>query len=261
LFDRQHFGQTCGAQDAQQDKNLIVKKSFNPESAHSANRAAVLRGLARSVFMNVACTYFLYRVLEPHFRSGSLIPLAVSGLLPLFGLAYGVVRQGSIDIIGLFAAEDIAVSLIALSLAHDAMSALVGRSLQNAALGALFLGSVLIKRPIMLYMARQFVTGNEASGALRFDQMAARPDARRVYRTMTLVWAFALFAKSVVSVVIALTCSTGGYLILSPLSAYGSDALLIWWSFNYGYSKLGHYADDSQTGMDERIRPTVQNGI
>src|SRR5271156_5860817 len=123
-----------------------MKKSFIPETAHSVNRAAALRGLARSVFINVICTYFLYRLLEAHFPSGSLLPLAISGLLPLFGLADGVVRQGSIDIIGLFAAEDIAVLLIALSLAHDATSALVGRSLQNAVLAVLFLGSVLIER-------------------------------------------------------------------------------------------------------------------
>jgi hypothetical protein len=237
-----------------------MKKFSTPETAHSANRAVALRGLARSVFINVVCTSFLYRLLEPHFRSGSLIPLAVSGLLPLFGLTYGVVRQGSIDIIGLFAAEDIAVSLVAISLAHSATSALVGRSLQNAVLGVLFLSSVLIRRPIMLYVARQFVTGNEVSGKARFDQMAAGSDAKCVYRTMTLVWALTLIAKSVVSVVIALTCSTKQYLILSPLFTYSSDALLIWWSFHYGYSKLGHYAKDSQTGTNETAAPTLENG-
>src|ERR1700678_148396 len=237
-----------------------MKQSSAPATAHSANRASALRGLARSVFINVVCTYVLYRLLEPHFQSGSLIPLAASGVLPLFGLSHGLLRQRSIDIIGLFAAEDIAVSLIAISLAHSATSALVGRSLQNAALGVLFLASVLIKRPIMLYVARQFVTGNEPSGKLRFDQMAARSDAKRVYRTMTLVWALALFAKSVVSVVIALSCSTRLYLILSPLSAYGSDVLLIWWSFHYGYSRLGHYANEAATGTNELARPPLGNG-
>ena len=125
-------------------------------------------------------------------------------------------------------AEDIAVSLIAISLAHTATSALVGRSLQNAVLGVLFLSSVLFKRPIMLYVARQFVTGNEPSSKSRFDQMAGRSDAKRVYRTMTLVWALTLLVESVVSVVIALLCSTRQYLTLSPLS-YSSDVLLIWW--------------------------------
>jgi hypothetical protein len=237
-----------------------MKKPSAPETAHSANRAAALRGLARSVFINVVCTYFLYRLLEPHFRSGSLMPLAVSGLLPLFGLAYGVVLQRSIDIIGLFAAVDIAVSLIAISLAHTATSALVGRSLQNAVMGALFLSSVLIKRPIMLYVARQFVTGNEPSGKSRFDQMAGRSDTKRVYRTMTLVWALTLIAKSVVSVAIALIFSTRWYLILSPLFTYSSDVLLIWWSFHYGYSKLGHHVNDPHAEANEIAVPSLENG-
>src|SRR5580704_9996824 len=219
-----------------------MKESSVADTAHSTNRTAALRGLARSVFINVVCTYVLFRLLEPHFPSGSLMPLGVSGLLPLFGLVYGVVRERSIDIIGLFAAEDIAVSLIAISLAHTATSALVGRSLQNAVLGVMFFGSVLIKRPIMLYVARQFVTGNEPSGKARFDQMAKQSDAKRVYRAMTLT------AKSVVSVGIALVFSTKQYLILSPLFAYSSDVALIWWSFHYGYSKLGHYARGAQDG-------------
>jgi hypothetical protein len=237
-----------------------MKKSSSPETAHSVNRASALRGLARSVFLNVICTYLLYRLLEPHFRSGSLLPLGLSGLLPLYGLAYGLVRQRSIDIIGLFAAEDIAVSLIAISLAHTPTSALVGRSLQNAVLGVLFLGSLLMKRPIMLYVARQFVTGNEPSGKSRFDQMAGQSDAQRVYRTMTLVWALTLIAKSVVTVLIALTFSTRQYLILSPLFTYGSDVLLIWWSFHFGYSELGHYANDPQAGTKQVGDPTLENG-
>jgi hypothetical protein len=237
-----------------------MNKPVTPETAHSTNRAAALRGLARSVFINVICTYGVYRLLEPHFDSRSLAPLAVSGLLPLCGLIYGVARQGAIDIIGLFAAEDIAVSLVALWLAHSAMGALVGRSLQNAVLGVLFAGSVLIRRPIMLYVARQFVTGNEAAGKERFDRMAARPDAKSTYRTMTLVWAAVLFAKSVVSVVIALTFSTKQYLILSPLWAYSSDVGLIWWSFHYGYSKLGHYAKDAETEPKEITAPALENG-
>ena len=200
LLDRVHLSQACDSRETNQGTSLTINKSFPPETAHHTKRAAALRGLARSVFINVVCTYLLYRLLEPHFHPGSLLPLALSGLLPLFSLAYGVVRHRSIDVIGLFAAEDIAVSSIALLLAHNAMSALVGRSLQNAVLGALFLCSVLIKRPIMLYVARQFITGNEASGKARFDQMAARSDAKRVYRTMTLIWSLVLFAKSVMSV-------------------------------------------------------------
>ena len=238
-----------------------MKQPPAAKAMHSSHRAAALRGLARSVFINVVCAYVLYRLLVPHFPSASLVPLAVSGLLPLFGLTYGVVRQRSIDIIGLFAAEDIAVSLVALMLAHTPTSALVGRSLQNAVLGMMFLVSLLIQRPIMLYVARQFVTGNEASGRARFDQMVAQPDAKRTYRMMTLVWSVVLFAKSAVSVVIALTCSPGQYLVLSPVFAYGSDVLLVWWSFHYGYSKLGHYADRLPTGENRIATPELENGI
>jgi hypothetical protein len=101
---------------------------------------------------------------------------------------------------------------------------------------------------------------NEPSGKSRFDQIAGRSDAKRVYRTMMLVWALTLIAKSAVSVVSALICSTRQYLIPSPLFTYSSDVLLAWWSFHYGYSKLGHYANHPQAGANEIAVPGLENG-
>lgn len=167
----------------------------------------------------------------------------MSGLIPLFSFAYGLLRGGSIDVIALFAAEDVIVTSISALLAHTPMMTLAGRSLQNAILGAIFLASLALNRPLMLYISRQFVTGNKPTALLQFDQMASRKDAIHVYRVMTLVWALALFAKSTASFAIALTVTTDHFLLLSPLVNYGTDVLLVVWSFRYGYSHLGHYVN------------------
>ncbi|HEY2459924.1 MAG TPA: VC0807 family protein [Candidatus Acidoferrum sp.] len=226
---------------------------------HRSKLYAALRGVAASMFVNVFCTYLVYRFLEARFRSGSVLPLAVSGLVPILGMTYGLLRQRAIDIIGFFAAEDIAVSLVASVFAHSSTSALVGRSFQNAVLGGVFLGSILMDRPFMLYVARQFVTGNDAAHRSRFDQIAMRPDAKRVYRIMTLVWAIVLFAKSAVTVILALSLTVTQYLVLSPVFTYGTDIFLVWWSVRYGYSKLGHYANQDIPTLEPEAVGTNAN--
>ena len=45
------------------------------------------------------------------------------------------------------------------------------------------------------------------------------------------------------------------YLVFSPTWAYGSDALLVWWSMRYGYRKLRHYADWAESLPDESVMP------
>jgi hypothetical protein len=132
-------------------------KSTTPQ--HHATRKSVLRALWQSVFLNIVCAYLLYRFFAPTFHSGSLLPLAISGLPPLAGLAYGLIRTRTIDFIGLFAAEDIAVSMISLIFAHSETSALVGRSLQNSLLGVIFLGSLVVNKPLVLYITRQLLPG------------------------------------------------------------------------------------------------------
>ncbi|MGC2112101.1 MAG: hypothetical protein WA655_21465 [Candidatus Korobacteraceae bacterium] len=148
--------------------------------------------------------------------------------------------------------------MVSLMLAHNEVSALVGRSLQNAVLGVIF-GSLALNRPLVLYFSRQFLAGNDPQARGRFDLIVTQPDARRVYRTMTWVWAAAMFAKSAGSVLLALMLPAQNYLVILPIWAYGSDALLVWWSMNYGYRKLRHYADEAES-LPEKSVTAALNG-
>lgn len=210
-------------------------------NAHRARLPEALRALAASLFINALCPYLLYRVLEPRFAPDSLAPLALSGLFPVLGLTVGFVRQRALDIIGLFALVEVGVAIVTTMMAHSASSALLGRTLQNSVLSAIFFISVLIGRPIMLYVARQFVTGNNAGYRARFDQIANGADTRHVYKVMTLVWAATLLGKNLIGIPLALSLSTRQFLVAAPAFNYGADLVLVWWSMRYGYSRLGHY--------------------
>jgi len=220
-----------------------------------------MKAVGQSIFLNVVCSYLLYRMFAPRLPSGSLYPLALSGLPPLIGLIYGIIRQRAIDFIGFFAAEDIAVSMVSLVLAHSEISALVGRSLQNAVLGVIFLVSLMLDKPLVLYIARQFLTGNDPQARLRFDFVVAQSDAKRVYRTLTWGWSAALFAKSAGSVVLAMTLRTQNYLIVSPIWVCISDALLVWGSVNYGYRRLRHYVGEAESLPEEAVTAALNGTV
>jgi hypothetical protein len=57
-----------------------------------------------------------------------------------------------------------------------------------------------------------------------------------------------------------MTLRTQNYLIVSPIWACVSDALLVWWSMQYGYRKLRHYAGEVETLPEESVTPAL-NGI
>jgi len=177
-------------------------------------------------------------VLNPRFSAGSLTPLALSSLFPIGTVIAGYWRRRLVDIIGIFALVEVAVALIATALANTPVSALLGRSLQNVVLCVVFLVSIATRRPILFYLTRQVIAGDNAAHRARFDLVAGGDEGQRVFRTQTLVWAMALLLKGTFSFALAVSVSPANYLLLTPTFNYGLDVALVWWSFRYGYQKL-----------------------
>jgi len=198
-----------------------------------------VRALFKSVLINMVAPAVLYRLSTPHFAPGSLFPLAISGAPPILWLAYGVIKLRAIDVLGLFAAENVAVSMAALVLSHNEREALIGRAMQNVVLAAIFLASLAFARPLVFHMARQLATGNDPARRVTFDLAAARPDAARVYRVLTRGWILALLIKAAGGYYLGAHFVTKDYLIASPLWDLCSDSVLVTWSLLYGRARLG----------------------
>lgn len=176
----------------------------------------------------------LYRLTAPRFADHSLLPLAISGIPPILWLTYSVIKLRAIDFLGLFAAENVGVSLAALVLAHTERGALIGRSMQNVILAALFLGSLALARPLMFHMARQLTTGNDPAKRASFDAEATQPDALRAYRILTIGWTVALLIKAAGSYWLGANFAAKDFLLFSPLWDLASDSVLVTASILYG---------------------------
>src|SRR5262249_4313495 len=67
----------------------------------------------------------------------------------------------------------------------------------------------------------------------RFNELWQRPEARRVFRLLTLVWAVGWLGESSLKVVMVLTLSTAQVLAVSPFVFTGITVGLITWTLAY----------------------------
>ncbi len=197
-----------------------------------------VRALFKSVLINLAAPALLYRLAAPHFAANSLLPLAISGIPPILWLAYSVIKLRAIDFLGLFAAENVVVSMAALVLAHTERGALIGRSMQNVILAAIFLASLATARPLMFHMARQLTTGNDPAKRQSFDLTADQPGALRAYRILTLGWMIGLLIKAAGSYWLGANFAAKDFLLYSPLWDLLTDSVLVSASILYGRKAL-----------------------
>ncbi|MEI9990353.1 MAG: VC0807 family protein [Rhizomicrobium sp.] len=214
-----------------------------------------VRALFKSVLINMVAPVILYRLSAPHYVSTSLLPLAISGVPPILWLAYGVIKLRAIDFLGLFAAENVVVSMTALVLAHTERDALIGRSMQNVVLAGIFLASLAFARPLMFYMARQLSTGNDPAQRDSFNRAAAQPYAMRAYRVLTWGWTAALLIKAAGGYVLAAHLPTNTFLLASPLWDLVSDSVLVGWTIVYGRARLAAASDRAPPAMSSVVLP------
>ncbi|MGC1303941.1 MAG: hypothetical protein WA840_16365 [Caulobacteraceae bacterium] len=178
-------------------------------------RHIAVAALAKSVLINMLALAVLYRLAQPHFPTDSLLPLAISGLPPVW-LAYSAATVRAVDWLGLFAAENVAVAMAALLLAHTERQALIGRAMQNLLLAGLFMASLMRRRPLVLHMARQLVTGNDPAKKATFDAAAERPGALHAYRVLTIGWVVAMLIKGAGTYYLGDHLPAKNFLLLSP---------------------------------------------
>jgi len=204
---------------------------------HAPGRLALI-ALAQSAAVNLLAPALVYRLAERLIPGHGLLALALSGVPPVAWLAFSAARLRALDLLGLFSAQSVIVSLAALILSHTERQALMGRSLQNVVLALIFLGSLALGKPLVLAMARQLATGNDPAQKAHFDVLAARPEAAALYLTLTWVWTFALLIKAGGTYALACSLAARDFLPASASWDLLSDSVLVGWTLVYARARL-----------------------
>jgi intracellular septation protein A len=189
-----------------------------------------LRSLAPTVLFDVGGPLALYWLLRLAGTS-DVTALIVSGILPAFRVAHGIIRRRRVDAIGLLVLFGIVVGTILGLVSHSARLMLLEGSVPTAVFGLVCLGSLLTSKPMLLRVALQTNAGTQ-----RGREIAARaehPSGRRAFRIITLTWGIALLAEAVTRIGIVETMSTGTALLASKVMPLLVIAALLRWTMYY----------------------------
>jgi multisubunit Na+/H+ antiporter MnhG subunit len=212
-----------------------------PASAPGApDRAQMFRNIGLSLLVNALVPYLVYRLAAPHYPKDSVTPLLFSTIVPALWLAWGLTRKRTVDAISIIAICEVTVTIAVTLLAASVSWALIARATQGALVGLVFAGSVLIGRPIIYYIARQFSVGMNPERAAGFDR-AHTLDKGRTFSIATLVWSVGLILLSAIHVTLAVKLAPADYLLAAPVVGISGNIALLVWSIRFSMRRLQRY--------------------
>jgi hypothetical protein len=176
--------------------------------------------LILEVLVNGVLPYVIYTLTDA--KLGDVGALIASSGPPIAWSLLEFARHRRVDAISLLVLAGIAFSLLALLGGGGAKFLQLRENLVTGAIGLVFLGSALIGRPMIYYLARAGMSRNPTAEGPDFEQIKNAPRFRRAMMTMTLVWAAVLIARTAVSVVLVFTLTIPDYLIAHPIVGYAS---------------------------------------
>jgi hypothetical protein len=214
---------------------------------------ARLRALLPVAVFDVAGPLAVYWLLRAA-GTAEVTALIVSGILPAFGVAAGIIRHRRIDAIGALALLGIVAGTIAGLLTHSSRLVLMEGSVPTAIFGLGCLASLLTSEPLIYRIAMQ-MRGTGTSAGHDFEARWAQPGTQHLLRVVTLVWGITLLAEAAARVLIVETMTASSALLVIKLMPYLVIVGLLRWMAAYK-SKARHAAGPSAiAGQPETAGP------
>lgn len=194
-----------------------------------------LMSLLRSLAINVLGSWLVYVALERLFPSPSLIPLWGSAAIPMADLAFELWKRRAIDVVALISLTQTGAAILISLFAGTPHASMVGHAWQAAGLGLVFAASILVRRPLMVPLARQAMCGDDPVRRARFDQaLASRPQLRRQLTWISLAWTLALCAETGLRLVLLGRLQPSTYLLTANIVSWAVPSGLGFASLRYG---------------------------
>lgn len=202
-------------------------------SADQPGRRA-LAGMMPGLLVDVALPIATYYVL-----AGSGLPaywaLLISGVWPAGKSVLSLIRQRRVDEFSVFILTLIVVGTLSSLLFRDPRLLLLKDSAFTGILGIVYLGSLLMRRPLMFYFGRKFATDGSPAGLARWDGFWNDLSAfRRGQRVLTGVWGAALLAEALIRIPLTFVVPLNVMVAISNIMPFVVITTLIFWSISYG---------------------------
>lgn len=197
-----------------------------------AKAAAFVRANGRKTLMEIAVNFLLpfaiYSLARD--RLGDVRALMAASAPPLLWSIVEFIRLRTVDAIAILVLTGIALSLLAFAGGGGVKFLQLRENLVTGLVGLIFLGSVLIGRPLILQLARAGLRRLAPERAALFEAQRDNPRFRRAMVVISLGWAVGLLAASGINCVLVFRLSIQQFLLISGPISYGVMGLLTVWT-------------------------------
>jgi hypothetical protein len=159
--------------------------------------------------------------------------LIASALPPLLWSGYELIKTRRLDAISVVVVASILFTLAATAMGGSARLIQIRDALVTGVVGVIFLISLLLKRPIIFYLARATMARNTVEGAQDWELVWCKPNVPKLLKTLTAVWGVGLVGQTAVMCWLAYIWPIGRYLLVGPVIGYGIFGLIMVWSLWY----------------------------
>ena len=193
---------------------------------------STLRNLTPSLLFSAILPFLLYQYLTAH-QVSTVNALSATAVFPVLGIVLGWLRTRQLDIIGVIVLIFLVLGLLTSLISGSPLFFLIKESVLTALFGSVFLGSLLLPRPLMFYLGRQFYSSGDPNRAARFEERWQYPSFRFTQQLMTVVWGCALIAEALLRVGLVFVLPIPIFLLVSPVMGMAIIVGLIIWTMSY----------------------------
>jgi len=188
--------------------------------------ASLLRGgLGGAVLVNAVLPWLVYTWARPDL--GRVHALMASALPPIAWGVIQLVRKKRIDALSIFALAGIGLGLAAFFGGGSYRMLELREHLVTGVTGLAILGSVAIKRPMVIVLARAAAKEKSQPEVEKFESRLKRPGVRHLLTRLTLGAGFFLLIETAIAIGLVFTLSIREFLIVSPILNYALLGLAV----------------------------------
>jgi hypothetical protein len=207
---------------------MAAPSAINPEPAGRFSFTQILPTL----LIDVAMPIIAFKVLTGYGVS-TLWAIVAGGLFPGINNLRSWVRSRRLEPLGFIVILFLVIGTAASLISGSVFFALIKDSFLTATFGFICLGSLLAQRPLMFYINRQFVAGDDPVRLEWWNGLWRVPEIRAAHRLVTAVWGIVYLIEALVRVGFALVLPPSQVVAISPMMAFGVMIILIAWTRRY----------------------------
>ncbi|MCX4174644.1 MULTISPECIES: VC0807 family protein [Paraburkholderia] len=197
--------------------------------------------------VNVILPAAAYRVAFPYY--GAIGALIASAVPLLTWMIVDLAQFRHFDALSALELAGIGMSLLLLIASPMQWGRAAREPLVSGIIGLLFLGSILLRRPLVFYLARSTMARERKGGELEFDAMwHSRPALVKSIRIMTATWGIGLVAENMARLWFTYNLSDDEAHRVSSYISYAAYVGLTVWTILYRRNYIGKQSAASIVG-------------